>query len=174
MFASLLNLFVAFLKVGAFSFGGAYSLIPLIEREAVVNNNWLTNEEFLKVLGMVEVFPGAISIKFATYIGYKTAGVPGAIAANLGNLMIPGLLMTAVFMFYSHFEKNEYVMKAFKGIKFVVVGMVIGIMFSYLLKTSFQWQNMVFLILGLVLILVFKLHPAYVVIVGSILAILIL
>jgi len=174
MFASLLNLFVAFLKVGAFSFGGAYSLIPLIEREAVVNNNWLTNEEFLKVLGMVEVFPGAISIKFATYIGYKTAGVPGAIAANLGNLMIPGLLMTAVFMFYSHFEKNEYVMKAFKGIKFVVVGMVIGIMFSYLLKTSFQWQNMVFLILGLVLILVLKLHPAYVVIVGSILAILIL
>ena len=65
-------------------------------------------------------------------------------------------------------------MKAFKGIKFVVVGMVIGIMFSYLLKTSFQWQNMVFLILGLVLILVLKLHPAYVVIVGSILAILIL
>lgn len=174
MFASLLNLFLAFLKVGAFSFGGAYSLIPLIEREAVVNNNWLTNEEFLKVLGMVEVFPGAISIKFATYIGYKTAGVPGAIAANVGNLMIPGLLMTAVFMFYSHFEKNEYVMKAFKGIKFVVVGMVIGIMFSYLLKTSFQWQNMIFLLLGLVLILVFKLHPAYVVIVGSILAILIL
>ena len=174
MLTSLLNLFVAFLKVGAFSFGGAYSLIPLIEREAVVNNNWLTNEEFLKVLGMVEVFPGAISIKFATYIGYKTAGVPGAIAANVGNLMIPGLLMTAVFMFYSHFEKNEYVMKAFKGIKFVVVGMVIGIMFSYLLKTNFQWQNMIFLLLGLVLILVFKLHPAYVVIVGSILAILIL
>ena len=174
MVTSLLNLFIAFLKVGAFSFGGAYSLIPLIEREAVVNNNWLTNEEFLKVLGMVEVFPGAISIKFATYIGYKTAGVPGAIAANVGNLMIPGLLMTAVFMFYSHFEKNEYVMKAFKGIKFVVVGMVIGIMFSYLLKTSFQWQNMIFLLLGLILILVFKLHPAYVVIVGSVLAILIL
>ena len=174
MFDSLLNLFLAFLKVGAFSFGGAYSLIPLIEREAVVNNNWLTNEEFLKVLGMVEVFPGAISIKFATYIGYKTAGVPGAIAANLGNLLIPGLLMTAVFMFYSHFEKNEYVMKAFKGIKFIVVGMVIGIMFSYLMKSTFQWQNMVFLLLGLVLILVFKLHPAYVVIIGSILAILIL
>ena len=174
MFTSLLNLFIAFLKVGAFSFGGAYSLIPLIEREAVVNNNWLTNEEFLKVLGMVEVLPGAISIKFATYIGYKTAGIPGAIAANLGNLMIPGLLMSALFLFYSYFEKNEYVIKAFKGIKFVVVGMVIGIMFSYLIKSSFQWQNMIFLILGLVLILVFKLHPAYVVIVGSILAMLIL
>jgi len=123
---------------------------------------------------MVEVLPGAISIKFATYIGYKTAGIPGAIAANLGNLMIPGLLMSALFLFYSYFEKNEYVTKAFKGIKFVVVGMVIGIMFSYLIKSSFQWQNMIFLILGLVLILVFKLHPAYVVIVGSILAMLIL
>ena len=174
MFTSLLNLFIAFFKVGAFSFGGAYSLIPLIEREAVVNNNWLTNEEFLKVLGMVEVFPGAISIKFATYIGYKTAGIPGAIAANLGNLMIPGLLMTAVYLFYSHYEKNEYVVKAFKGIKFVVVGMVIGIMFSYLMKTTFQWQSVAFLLLGLILILVFKLHPALVVIVGLFVALIIL
>jgi len=174
MITSLIDLFIAFLKVGAFSFGGAYSLIPLIEREAVVNNNWLTNEEFLKVLGMVEVFPGAISIKFATYIGYKTAGIPGAIAANLGNLMIPGLLMTAVFLFYSHYEKNEYVVKAFKGIKFVVVGMVIGIMFSYLMKTTFQWQSVAFLLLGLILILVFKLHPALVVIVGLFLALIIL
>ncbi len=174
MFTSLLNLFIAFFKVGAFSFGGAYSLIPLIEREAVVNNNWLTNEEFLKVLWMVEVFPGAISIKFATYIGYKTAGIPGAIAANLGNLMIPGLLMTAVYLFYSHYEKNEYVVKAFKGIKFVVVGMVIGIMFSYLMKTTFQWQSVAFLLLGLILILVFKLHPALVVIVGLFVALIIL
>ncbi|MCF6270786.1 MAG: chromate transporter [Melioribacteraceae bacterium] len=174
MITSLLNLFIAFLKVGAFSFGGAYSLIPLIEREAVVNNKWLTNAEFLKVLGMVEVFPGAISIKFATYIGYKTAGIPGAIAANLGNLMIPGLLMTAVFLFYSQYEKNEYVVKAFKGIKFVVIGMVIGIMFSYLIKTTFQWQSVAFLFLGLILILVFKLHPALVVIVGLLVALIIL
>jgi chromate transporter len=174
VFTSLLNLFLAFLKVGAFSFGGAYSLIPLIEREAVINNQWLTNDEFLKVLGMVDVFPGAISIKFATYIGYKTAGIPGALAANLGNLLVPGILMTVAFMFYSHFEKNEYVVKAFKGIKYVVVGMVIGIMFNYMLKSNFQWQNVAFLLLGLVLIIVFKLHPAYVVIVGSVLALLIL
>ncbi|MDA3861966.1 MAG: chromate transporter [Melioribacteraceae bacterium] len=174
MYSSLLDLFIAFLKVGAFSFGGAYSLIPLIEREAVINNQWLTNDEFLKVLGMVDVFPGAISIKFATYIGFKTAGVPGAIVANLGNLVVPGLLMTFAFMFYSQFEKNEYVVKAFKGIKYVVVGMVIGIMSSYLFKAEFHWQNIAFVALGLILILVFKLHPAYVVIVGSILAIIIL
>jgi chromate transporter len=174
MFTSLLNLFIAFFKVGAFSFGGAYSLIPLIEREAVMNNQWLTNDEFLKILGMVDVFPGAISIKFATYIGYKTAGIPGALAANLGNFMVPGILMVAAFMFYSHFEKNEYVVKAFKGVKYVVVGMVIGIMSTYLFKTDYQWQNIVFVAIGLVLILVFKLHPAYVVIVGSIIALLIL
>lgn len=174
MLNSLLNLFISFLKVGAFSFGGAYSLIPLIERETVMNHHWLTNEEFLKVLGMVDVFPGAISIKFATYIGYKTAGVPGAIAANLGNMIVPGILMIVAFMFYSHFEKNEYVVKAFKGIKYVVIGMVIAIMSTYLFKGDFQWQNIAFLALGIILILVFKLHPAYVVIVGSILAIIIL
>jgi len=64
MFDLLLKLFLSFLKVGSFSFGGAYSLIPLIERETVKNHNWLTQDEFLKVLGGVEVLPGAISIKF--------------------------------------------------------------------------------------------------------------
>jgi len=58
--AHFIELFISFMKVGSFSFGGAYSLIPLIEKEVVTNHQWLSNDEFLKVLGMVEVFPGAI------------------------------------------------------------------------------------------------------------------
>lgn len=93
MIETLLNLFIAFLKVGSFSFGGAYSPTTLIEKEVVANHQWLTKDEFLKVLGMVEVFPGAISIKFATYRGFKSAGILGVIVANLGNLFTPALLI---------------------------------------------------------------------------------
>jgi len=174
MFLILLKLLFSFFKVGVFSFGGAYSLIPLIEKEAVEINQWLTHDEFLKVLGMVEVFPGAISIKYATFVGYKAAGIPGAIMANIGNLLAPVTLMILAFVFYSKFEKNVYVEKAFQGVKFAVVGMVIGIMAQYFFKSSFQWQSLIFVAVGLVLILSFKLHPALVVIAEALLALIIL
>lgn len=174
MISSLIDLLISFIKVGSFSFGGAYSLIPLIEREVVKNHQWLSNEEFLKVLGMVEVFPGAISIKFATYTGYKVAGVFGAIAANLGNMMMPAAIIMIAAYFHSHYEKNEYVIKAFNGIKFAIVGMIAAIMYQYAVKNYVDVKTLSFLILGALLILVFNLHPAYVVIVAGVLAVILL
>jgi chromate transporter len=168
MIENLFNLFLAFLKVGSFSFGGAYSLIPLIETEVVKNHQWLSHDEFLKVLGMVEIFPGAISIKFATFTGYKTAGILGAIAANLGNLLTPAILILLSTYFYSLYEKHELVNKAFNGIKYAVIGMIAAIMYQYTVKNGSSWQAFVLLVVGAALILVFKLHPAYVVIIAAV------
>ena len=169
-----LELLISFFKVGSFSFGGAYSLIPLIEREVVQNHNWLTQDEFLRVLGMVEVFPGAISIKFATYTGFKVAGVPGAIIANIGNFIMPATIIMVATYFYTQFEKNEYVTKIFTGIKFAIVGMIAAIMYQYAVKNFVELQSLLFLIIGALLILIFNLHPAYVVIIAGVLAIFIL
>jgi len=173
MIENLVNLFLAFLKVGSFSFGGAYSLIPLIEKEVVTNYHWLTKDEFLKVLGMVEVFPGAISIKFATYTGYKTAGIIGAILANLGNLLTPALLILLTTYFYALYEKHEIVNKAFNGIKYAVIGMIAAIMYQYAIKNGGHWQEYVLILIGAALIIFFKLHPAYVVMIAAVIGILI-
>ncbi len=173
MIENLINLFLAFLKVGSFSFGGAYSLIPLIEKEVVANHHWLTKDEFLKVLGMVEVFPGAISIKFATYTGYKSAGIIGAVTANLGNLLTPALLILLTTYFYALYEKHEYVNKAFNGIKYAVIGMIAAIMYQYAIKNGGNWQEYVLILIGAALIIFFKLHPAYVVMIAALIGILI-
>lgn len=174
MIINLVRLFWSFLKVGSFSFGGAYSLIPLIEKEVVANHNWLTHDEFLKVLGMVEVFPGAISIKFATYTGFKIGGVFGAIAANIGNMITPaGIIMLAAY-FSVHLEKNIQFQKAVTGIKFAIVGMIAAIMYQYTVKNYLEWKSVIFLLLGATLIIAFKLHPAYVVIIAGIIAVFIL
>jgi chromate transporter len=174
MFGTLLKLFLSFLKVGSFSFGGAYSLIPLIEKEVVTNNNWLTHDEFLKVLGMVEVFPGAISIKFATYTGFKIGGVFGAIAANIGNMIMPASIIMLVTYLSVHLEKNIQYQKAITGIKYAVVGMIAAIMYQYAVKNGNHWQEFVLLAIGAALIIFFKLHPAYVVIIAGIIALFIL
>ena len=105
--SDIIDLFVSFFKVGSFSFGGAFSLIPLIEKEVVQNHTWLTQDEFLKILGVVQIFPGAISIKYATYTGYKVAGVPGAVIANLGNLITPAGIIVVVTFFLTQVENNQ-------------------------------------------------------------------
>lgn len=167
------DLFLSFLKVGMFSFGGAYSLIPIIESEVVKNHHWLSHDEFLKVLGIVEFVPGAISIKFATYIGYKQAGILGAIAANLGNMIFPAGLMIILFYAMSYFEKNSMFSKAVSAMKYAVIGMIIMIMFQYLFKGTFSYKHVLFLLLGVLLVFL-KLHPALIVAISGILGILIL
>jgi chromate transporter len=170
MIENLVNLFWAFIKVGSFSFGGAYSLIPLIEKEVVKNHNWLTHDEFLKVLGMVEIFPGAISIKFATYTGYKTAGILGAVAANLGNIFTPAILILISTYIYSIYEKNILVTKAFNGIKFAVIGMIAAIMYQYAVKNGNYWQEYLLLTVSAELIICFKLQQVYVAIIAAIIS----
>ena len=100
----LVKLFLSFLRIGLFGIGGAYSFLPLIEKEVVAKYQWLTKEEFFDVLGMVKMFPGAISIKYATYTGYKIAGIPGAIMANLGNIIGPAILIIAASFIYSKYK----------------------------------------------------------------------
>ena len=73
----LAKIFFTFFRIGLFAIGGAYSFLPLIQKEVVEKSHWLTKEEFLEVLGVVKIFPGAISIKFATYTGYKWPGYRG-------------------------------------------------------------------------------------------------
>lgn len=174
MFNSLLDLFLSFLKVGSFSFGGAYSLIPLIETEVVKNHSWLTHDEFLKVLGMVEVFPGAISIKYATYTGYKVAGISGVIVANIANMFTPVVLISLATYFYSLVEKNKFVFKGFEGIKYAIIGMIIAIMSKYLFSNSGNWKALSFVIIGFILTFWLKLHPVIVVLGAALLALIIL
>jgi len=174
MIDTLLNLFLSFLKVGTFSFGGAYSLIPIIEKEIVANHQWVTQDEFLKVLGMVEIFPGAISIKFATYTGYKIAGIPGAFIANLGNIITPAVLIIIGTYVYTRIESNPYVLKSFNAVKYAIAGMIIAIMIQYVTKNGMGYKEGIFIAVGMISVLLFKLNPVVIIIISAILGLLIL
>jgi chromate transporter len=169
----LIKLFLSFLKVGSLSFGGAYSLLPVIENETVRNHAWLTNDEFLKVLSMVEIIPGAISIKFATYTGYKVAGIPGVIAANLGNLTTPVILISLAAYFYSYIENHDYVKNALNGVKFAILGMILAIVYQYMIKSYDDWLGFLFLAAGFILTVFLRLNPVYIVAITGFAAIII-
>jgi chromate transporter len=162
---ALLQLFAVFFKIGLFAVGGAYSFLPLTEKEVVQNHQWLQKSEFLEVVGMVEIFPGAISIKFATYTGYKVAGVPGVIVANVANVLPPLLFMTIASLVYWKYGSAPAVRDALGMVRYAVFAMMIAIAVK-LVDTSrlSDLKVLPVVIVAFVLLRMTPVHPALIII----------
>ncbi|OUM99074.1 MAG: hypothetical protein BAA04_03695 [Firmicutes bacterium ZCTH02-B6] len=158
----LLQLYLAFLKVGAFAVGGAYALIPLIERQVVTVHGWLTHEEFLEVYGVSAGVPGAISIKMATYTGYKLAGVPGVIAANLGHFTVPALIMMLLYGMLRQLGRWPATGAFLSGVRAGTWGLLLGLAWALAREGTVDARVLAIAVPAVVLIGLFRIDPAIV------------
>lgn len=120
----ILILFLSFFKIGAFTFGGGYVMLSLLENEFVSKRGWLTKDEFLDMLAIAESTPGPIAINSATFIGYKTAGVLGSTLATLGVVLPSFIIIYIISLFLDKFLALTIVANAFKGIQACVVYLI--------------------------------------------------
>ena len=120
------SLFWTFLKIGAFTFGGGYGMLRLLEEECVEKRDWLTGEEFLNMVAMAESTPGPVAINGATYIGYKRAGVIGGTVATLAVCLPSFVLLYLISLFFDRFLAYAVVAKAFRGIQCCVVYLILS------------------------------------------------
>ena len=120
----ILTLFLCFFKIGAFTFGGGYAMLALLENEFVEKKKWLTKDEFLDMLAIAESTPGPIAINSATFIGYKTAGVIGSAAATLGVVLPSFIIIFIISLFLDKFLTYKIVSNAFRGIQACVVYLI--------------------------------------------------
>ncbi len=161
---TLLQLFCTFFKIGLFAFGGAYSFLPLMQKEAVESHKWMSEEEFSHIVGMAEIFPGAISIKFATYAGYKVAGVPGAIVANVANLLPPVLFMTVASWLYLRYGGAASVKAALGMVRYAVVAMLMAIALKLVdVRGLIDLKVLPVVVVTFLLLMLTKIHPALVI-----------
>lgn len=124
MIAVLVQLFVSYLKIGFFGFGGGYAMLSLIHSEVVVRNGWLTNGEFSDIVAISQMTPGPIAINSATYIGYEVAGIWGSVVATTA-VCLPALtIMMLLTRFFLSLRDNRYVQGVVQGMRPVVVGMI--------------------------------------------------
>ena len=119
-----LDLFLTFMKIGAFTFGGGYAMIALIEGVCVEQKGWFTHEEMTELTVIAESTPGPIAINSSTYIGYKQAGFWGALVATLGMVLPSFCVIFLISMFFDRFLEYPIVASAFQGIK-IGVGLLI-------------------------------------------------
>ncbi len=122
----MLKIFFAFFKIGLYTFGGGYAMIPLIHFYAVDKYKWLDEKEFIDIIAIAESTPGPIAVNSATYVGYKTYGVKGSIAATLGVALPSLIIITLISAFLMQYKDNTYVEYAFKGIRIGVSVLVIN------------------------------------------------
>lgn len=120
----ILTLFLTFLKIGAFTFGGGYAMIALLENEFSEKKNWLTKEEFIDMTAIAESTPGPTAINSATFIGYKIGGFLGAFAATIGVCIPSFLIIYIISLFFDKFLSLKYVGFAFKGIQVGVIYLI--------------------------------------------------
>ena len=124
--AQCAELFATFARIGAFTFGGGYAMVALLEHEFVEEKRWLTREEFLDMVAIAESTPGPVAVNSATYIGYKLAGVAGAAASTLAVCLPSFAVIYFISLFFDRFLQLTVVANAFKGIQACVIYLILS------------------------------------------------
>ncbi|NLJ41763.1 MAG: chromate transporter [Clostridiales bacterium] len=167
----LWELFIVFFRIGAFTFGGGYAMLPIIQKEIVDDKKWATNEEVIDYYAIGQCTPGIIAVNTATFIGYKNKGILGAIFATVGMVFPSLVIIIAIANFFMHFQDNPIVQHAFAGVRLAVVALVVNAVVR-------MWKTSVKDIVGIIifgltfLIIAFtKISPVIVIILSAVLGI---
>ena len=154
-----LKMFLAFLKIGAFSFGGGYAMLPLLQEEIIENHQWLTGGEFTDIVAIAQMTPGPIAINSATFIGFKISGFWGALTATVA-VVTPSLIIVLLICFFlKRFKDSQYIAWGFKGIRPVVLGLIASAA-VFVAQDAFIDIKSVIIAIGIIYIIGYKkLHP---------------
>jgi len=153
----LIKLFLIFFKIGLFTFGGGYAMIPLIKEEIVEKRNWITNDEMIEIIAIAESTPGPIAINTATYIGYKKRKIWGSVLSTLG-VVLPSLaIIIALSFIYQAFISNIYVQYAFIGIKCAVAILILKAGINMIIKAEKKLFFILLFIFALVMMILIQL-----------------
>lgn len=167
----LTQLFISFFKIGAFSFGGGYAMLPLLEKELVEKHQWIETADFIDILAISEMTPGPIAINSATFLGYNVGGFLGALVATIAVVLPSFIIITLIYKSIDKFKNSPYVSWVFRGIRPVVLGLI-GAAAITVGKTSFVDIKAGFIAILLFYLVSFKkINPILGIIIAGILGI---
>ena len=177
----LLILFFVFFKIGLFSFGGGYAILPLIQADVVDLHKWVNVQQFTDIVAISQVTPGPISLNAATYVGYLIGNKTGfwdafimGTVTTLGLILPSVIIMTIFSKFYLKFQDNKYMDNAFAGLKIVVVGLILAAAIMLIDKNNFiDWKSVAIFIISVTLVLKWKVNPILLTLIAAIAGIII-
>ena len=169
------ELFFSFLKIGAFTFGGGYAMVPLIQNEAIEKKKWINEDEMMDIIAIAESSPGPIAINSATFVGYKVGGFWGSVAATTGVVLPSLIIISIIALFFENFLDIKIIDSAFKGIRAGVSVLILnaGISMFRALKKGFIGYLLIALAFGLSLFVDFRFMSIALIVFGAIIGVLV-
>ena len=161
------TLFLTFAKVGLFTFGGGYAMLPILQRELVENKGWITDEDLTDYYAIGQCTPGVIAVNTATFVGYRLGGIAGACCATLGVIFPSLVIITIIAAFIRNFAHLSVVQHAFAGIRVAVCALVLHTIIKLIRSGVKNVLGVVLLIATFISIAVLELSPIWAVIVAA-------
>ena len=161
---SLWQIFIVFAKIGAFTIGGGYAMIPLIETKVVEEKQWISREELLDLMAVAQSCPGIFAVNISIFIGNKLRGTMGALMATLGCILPSFLIILAIALFFRQFQDSPWVARAFRGIRPCVVALIAAPTFKMAHTAKINRYNVWIPVLGAFLIWMFGVSPIWVIV----------
>ena len=160
---SLWKIFFVFAKIGAFTIGGGIPMIAAIKSE-LTRRDWLKDEDFLDIIALAQTAPGLFAANISILTGYKLRGTKGSIVATIASCLPPFTIILLIAMFFTEFKDNEYVIRAFKGIRPVVVALIGVPMIDMIKATKMRWWSWVVVASSMILVCFLNVSPIYILI----------
>ncbi len=161
------QLFVIFSKIGLFTLGGGYAMLPLMEAELTVKRNWLSQKDFLDLTALAQAAPGILAVNMAIFVGYKLRSLRGAICAALGAVIPSFLIILLIAIFFQNFRDNQIIERIFKGIRPAVVALIAVPVFRLAKSAGITWKTVWFPILCALLVWLMHVSPVYIVLMAG-------
>lgn len=169
MTAKYCEIFWSFLKVGAFTVGGGYAMIPLMQRELVERHGWLTEEDFMDEVALSQAMPGVFAVNMASMTGHRLRGVKGALVAIVGNILMPIVFILLLAMFFRAFREVPVVEHIFMGLRPAVVALIAAPVFTMARSAKVTWSNVWIPVVCALLIWLLGVSPIVVVLAAALL-----
>ncbi len=160
---SLWQIFGVFAKIGAFTIGGGYAMISLIQNE-IVRRKWLSDDDFSELITLAQTAPGLLAVNISIFTGFRLRGVKGSIVATLASILPSFLIILAIAMAFSGFQDNPIVIRVFKGIRPVVVALILVPMINMARKSDDTWWKWTLSAVVLALVGFLGVSPIYILI----------
>lgn len=167
----LVSLFLTFLKIGTFSFGGGYAMIPFMQREIIENHNWISNNVFMDIIGISQMTPGPVSINSATFIGFKVSGILGSVAATLGVVTTSFILVSIASKAMEKFKESKVLKGALLGMRPVLIALIIQAFVDLAKDAYVDIKSVIITLIIGALLLSKKVHPIACIIIAGILGV---
>lgn len=162
------KLFSTFFRIGLFTLGGGYAMIPLIEEEVVNKNRWIEKEEFLDLIAIAQSCPGVFAINISTFIGYKMGKIPGALCCAIGTACPSFFIILLIAMFFQNFKDIPWVASMFAGIRPAVVALIAVPTWNMAKSAKINYMNCWIPIVSALLICLLGVNPIYIIIAAGI------